>query len=130
VFSDNEGWSIAHTAMDSMSPYTRFDGFAFRPNSVADTADSFTFTQFKVEIIPYSFRITSVQFLPESGTTITWDALAGRTYQIEWRSALDEAGFWTAIGSVTATGASESFHDADAVFDGQRFYRIVETPGG
>ena len=126
--SDDAGWSISHTVTDVMSPNVRFDGFAVRPNSVADSADSLTFTQFKVEVIPYSLRITSVEFLPETGTTVTWDALIGATYQVEWRGTLEEGGFWTSLGSITAANVSESFHDPDAAFDAQRFYRVVELP--
>ncbi len=45
------GATWTHSATDSSFAYPRFDAFGIRPNSLETTADSFTFKQFKVEVI-------------------------------------------------------------------------------
>jgi hypothetical protein len=127
-FSDTNGWSISHTATDSSSPTFRFDGLAIRPNSVADTADSFTFSRCKAELIPFQLRISSLNFVIPEGADITWDTLPGKTYEVYWRSRLDQASSWTLLGSVTAAETSASLRDFDAFFEAQRFYRVLQLP--
>ncbi|HXG49128.1 MAG TPA: hypothetical protein VNO52_16005 [Methylomirabilota bacterium] len=127
-FSDGAGWSIAHTVTDSTAPNIRFDGFGMRPNSVADTADAFTFSRFKVELVPFALRIRSITYDPlQAGATVTWDAIVGRFYQIEARGTLAPDSSWLPIGQVTASASVESFVDPDAVFEPQRFYQVVEV---
>jgi len=128
-FSDTNGWSISHSAIDSTNPYFRFDGFALRPNSVADTADSFVFTRFKAVVEPFAFglRITSIQPSPE-GMTLTWDAIPSVTYQVEASDTLGNDAFWAPLNSVTAMGTSASYTDVDSGFSARRFYRLLQAP--
>jgi hypothetical protein len=127
-FSDTNGWNISHTATDSGSPTFRFDGLAIRPNAVLDTADSFTFSRCKAELIPFQLRISSLNFVIPEGADIAWDALPGKTYEVYWRSSLDQGVSWTLLGSVIAAGTSASLRDFDAFFEAQRFYRVVQLP--
>lgn len=126
-FSDTAGWSISHTATDTTNPTFSFDGLAIRPNGVADTAESFTFTRFKAEIIPYELRINSLRFDAIEGVILTWDSRPGVSYQIESRPGFTEETPWTLLGTVTATGLSTSFTDFLGLFETQRFYRVVEA---
>jgi hypothetical protein len=123
-FSDTNGWSISHKVVDTSNPTLRFDGFALRPNSVADTAQSFTFTRFKVEQIPLALRFTSIHFDSPGVLTLTWDSIPNQSYQVEFRDDL-ENGFWNFLGAVIATGESSSIQDPNATWI-QRFYRIVQ----
>jgi hypothetical protein len=59
-------------------------------------------------------------------TTITWSAVDGVTYQIQYKDDLN-APNWTVLGSVTASGSSASFTDTTNPPPPQRFYRI-EAP--
>jgi hypothetical protein len=125
-FSDDSGWSISHTATDSTNPTFAFDGFAIRPNSVADTAESFTFTRFKAETIPYELRIRALRHDVLEGVVLTWDSLPGRSYQVEWRSGFSDETPWTLLETVAATGLATSYSDFLGLFETQRFYRVVE----
>ena len=127
TFSDTNGWSITQTATDSSDPTFHFDGFAMRPNSVADTADAFVFTRFKAEVFPFTPRITGV-LLSAFDAQITWDTLPNRMYQLEARATLGPGDSWMVLHSVTAVGESESFTDQDFTSREQRFYRIVQLP--
>jgi hypothetical protein len=89
TFSDTNGWSISHTAMDPTGPAFRFDGFAIRPNSVADSAESFLFTRFKAEVLPFTPRITIR--LSAFDTEVIWETIPNRMYQLEARDAFDAA---------------------------------------
>lgn len=126
-FSDDNGWSISHTATDPTNPTFSFDGFAIRPNGVADTAELFGFTRFKAETIPYELRIRSLRFDLIEGVVLTWDSLPGRSYQVESRSAFGEETPWTLLETVAAAGLSTSYTDFLGLFETQRFYRVVEA---
>jgi hypothetical protein len=127
-FSDGSGWNISHTASDASNPTFGFDGFALRPNGVADTAESFTFSRFKAELIPYELRIASVRFDLAQGIIVAWDSRPGTSYQLQQRQAFDDNTPWTALATVTATSLSTSLADFDGLFEIQRFYRVVEVP--
>jgi hypothetical protein len=45
------GTNWTHSVADSTYAYHRFDAFGIRPNNLASTAESFTFTNFKVEVL-------------------------------------------------------------------------------
>jgi hypothetical protein len=70
--------------------------------------------------------IHSVAF-SHNGAVITWNAVSGRTYRLEYKSALSDAN-WTAIRQdVTAAGPTASATDKTAAAS-QRFYRVVLLP--
>jgi hypothetical protein len=59
----------------------------------------------------------------DSGTmTITWSALAGRTYRVQFRERLD-AGEWRDLTDAEAVGPTASF--TEPVGFGRRFYRVA-----
>jgi hypothetical protein len=127
-FSDNRGWSTSYTVSDTANPNFRFDGFAMRPNSAADTADLFTFTQFKVELAPFVVRITRAEFPTPEGFKLTWTTVPEKAYRVEWRPSPDGSSEWTEVGTVNADGSSASLGDVEAFFDARRFYRVVQLP--
>jgi hypothetical protein len=126
-FSNTNGWSIFHSSTDTVPLSYGFDGFALRPNSVADSAESFTFTEFKAEYIQFAVRIASIEMRPNDAL-ITWNARPGKRYQLEGRYRLDPNEPWLLVGSVDATGNVASFPDDEAPFEPQRFYRVMELP--
>ena len=62
-----------------------------------------------------------------SGSTITWQSVAGKKYQVFSRADLSGATWQNVGGLVTATGATQSFLDATAT-SGLRFYRVQVLP--
>jgi hypothetical protein len=126
-FSDAAGWSISHTATDATAPTLSFDGLAIRPNGVADTTESFAFTRFKAELVPYELRFSSLRFDAIEGVILTWDSRPGVSYQIEWRAGFAEGTPWALLETVSATGLSTSYTDFLGLFETQRFYRVVEV---
>jgi hypothetical protein len=67
--------------------------------------------------------IQSVSY-SHGGAVITWDAVNGRTYRLEFKNALSDP-IWTAITqAVTATGSTASATDQIPSVS-QRFYRVV-----
>jgi hypothetical protein len=70
--------------------------------------------------------IQSLAWSPK-GAVITWSAINGRTYRLEYKTALSDPE-WTALGQdVTATDATVSATDKGASTS-QRFYRVVLLP--
>ena len=125
MFSDTNGWSISNKVVDASNPNLRFDGFAVRPNSAADSAQSFTFTRFKAETLPFALRFTSIKFDTPEALTLTWDSIPNQAYQVEWRDDLLENSPWNFLGTVIATATSTSFQDPQATWI-QRFYRVIQ----
>jgi len=129
LFADNAEWSIQHTATDANSPTFRFDGFAIRPNSAADAADSFQFSRVLVEHIPFQVRLLGIEYPTLLGARISWSCLPGKTYQVEWSQTLPlEPEAWIPLTTVVAGAAVEFFDDGDAFFVSQGFYRVVQLP--
>jgi hypothetical protein len=58
---------------------------------------------------------------------LSWSAVAGRTYRLEYKDDLAHPA-WQAVGQTLATSATASLVDASAVGIIQRFYRIVLLP--
>jgi hypothetical protein len=59
--------------------------------------------------------------------TLTWDALAGRSYQVRFKTDLTQTDWRDAGGLVTATNTSVTATDIIGS-DRQRFYRVVLLP--
>jgi hypothetical protein len=127
-FSDTNGWSIAHTVTDANNPNLRFDGLALRPNAVADSAQAFTFTQCKVELLPFELRISSIALLPPfNDTALSFPTQRGKAYQLEWRANFSPGSSWNSLGEViNGDGAVATRVDSDASFEVERYYRLVE----
>jgi hypothetical protein len=123
------GWT--HSVTDSTYAYPRFDTFAIRPNSLATTANNFTFHLFKVEVgqatVPVlPFNITEVQRLSPTSVKLTWESVSGKSYQIHSTPSLSPV-TWTTNDTVVATGTLTSYTNAP-VSEDQKFYRVVALP--
>lgn len=129
ITAGNSNWT--HTVTDSTFAYPRFDAFGVRMNSLATTANIFTFPEFKIEVLDVSipvnpFSITSAQMLNPTSFKLTWDSVAGKSYHVLSTPALSPA-VWTTNATVIATDASTSYTNSP-VSDTQRFYRVVAQP--
>jgi sugar lactone lactonase YvrE len=70
----------------------------------------------RVVIVPFKLKLQI-----SGGTKISWDAVVGKSYQVQFKTDLSAA--WMNLGSpVTATGLSLSATDAT---NGTRFYRVL-----
>jgi Neuraminidase (sialidase) len=61
--------------------------------------------------------------------TLTWSAVAGHSYCVQFKNALDSS--WTnasMVGCVTSAGSTASIQDVSVAGVSQRFYRVVEQP--
>lgn len=68
-------------------------------------------------------------FISGAGTanaTLTWSALEGRTYQVQYKDDLD-APEWSVLGNVTAGSVTVSFSDTTGPAP-RRFYRLLLLP--
>ena len=74
-------------------------------------------------IVAPEFRITSI-IASNQIATVTWNAIAGHTYRLQYRSSLDETNWQDLLPDITATSFSASA--ANTLGDaGQRFYRVM-----
>lgn len=69
-------------------------------------------------------RAIAVTGVGSGTTTVLWSAVPGRTYQVQSRDTISEAGWANVGGPVTATGTGASVADA-VPGDPDRFYRVV-----
>lgn len=125
------GTNWSHTATDDNFAYHRFDAFAIRPNSLETAADSFTFTDFIVEVLQGavsvpSFGISAVEVLSPTELKLTWDSVAGATYHVLTRGSLS-SGDWSTNATVVATGSSTSYTNTPLT-GAQGYFQILSPP--
>lgn len=70
-----------------------------------------------------------IQTVSQTGGTITftWSAVAGKTYQPQYRTNLNLGGWSNLNGTITATGSVGTASDSIAP-DPKRFYRVALLP--
>jgi hypothetical protein len=128
------GTNWSYSATETNLAYHRFDAFAIRPNSIETSADSFTFSQFIIEVTngPVAlvsvapFSITSVQTLSPTAVKLTWASENGASYHILSSPSL-AAPTWTTNATVPATGSSTSYTNTPTSGT-ERYYRVVGLP--
>jgi hypothetical protein len=80
-----------------------------------------------VSVVAISAPVFQGVTLANSAVTLTWSALPGLAYQVQYTTNL-AVGVWNNIGSpVTATNATLTLSDVQPP-DPQRFYRVVPSP--
>jgi hypothetical protein len=67
--------------------------------------------------------ISAVAYLAGTGVRLTWNSIPGRSYQVEYTTALG-GGSWTNIGPVIPTSGTTSTYTDLAPADASRLYRI------
>jgi hypothetical protein len=122
------GSSGANDGTSSTARFAYPQGVAVDNNGsvyVADTANA-TVRQG----VPYvAAQITAFAVGIESANgalLITWDALPGRSYQLQYKASEAQAGWSNLGGAVTATNGA--VRRTDACADPQRFYRVTLLP--
>lgn len=124
---------LQFSVQDTVTNYYRFDTFAIRPNNRTQSADHFTFSEFKVEVLPIPvqlppFSITSIERLSPSDVKVTFESVPGKTYVLESRDQVN-SGVWTTNAITTATGTTTSLTNSGIPPSvTQRFYRVGRTP--
>jgi hypothetical protein len=64
---------------------------------------------------------------PEAAFTLTWNALMGRAYQVQFKSGLERTNWVNLVTRVTATNTAMTAVDS-SVTDRGRFYRVQLLP--
>jgi Tol biopolymer transport system component len=70
-------------------------------------------------------RAIQVTSLATGNATVYWNAVAGRTYQVQFKNRLQDSSWTNLPGAVTATGETASKSDTTIGSDVARFYRVV-----
>ncbi len=73
-------------------------------------------------------RVLTLSSLSDGRTTILWNAVPGKTYQVQYKNSLMEAQWSTLPGLVTVGSATAALTDHSAGPQKQRFYRVVLVP--
>ena len=69
-----------------------------------------------------SYKITVVTG-SNGSVSLTWQSVAGHTYQVQYKNSLDSTGWTNAGSAISATGSTTSYTDT-VTGTGTRFYRI------
>ena len=85
-------------------------------------SDTETFT-----ITVVSRPIIQAIIISDVTVTLTWSAIAGKTYRVQYKFDLDGVTWTDLAGDVTATSPSATKDDTIGT-DSQRFYRILLVP--
>jgi hypothetical protein len=67
-------------------------------------------------------------FMTDAGATITWAALPGKSYRVQFKSRLQDPEWTDVDGDVAADSTAASKTDPGAKSEAQRLYRVVKLP--
>jgi lamin tail-like protein/putative Ig domain-containing protein len=111
---------FAWTPLPSQAPSTNAITVRVTDNGPPSLSATRTFTAIVREIPAF----TASAVLANNVVTLTWQATAGKTYQVQFRTDLT-SGDWQALGpNVQATGSIAT--TTDALTGTQRFYRVLQ----
>jgi hypothetical protein len=66
--------------------------------------------------------------MTHTGATLTWAALPGKIYRVQFKSRLEDPEWTDLEGDVAVDSATASKIDPAAAFEAQRLYRVVKLP--
>jgi hypothetical protein len=69
-----------------------------------------------------------IPVLGTNGLSLTWSALAGLSYQLQYKNSLNDPLWLVAPGDGVVTNGVASIHDPQAVTNSSRFYRLIALP--
>jgi hypothetical protein len=75
-----------------------------------------------------AFHLTDVWVAADGSPSFSWDALPGRTYQVQFKASPSTGVAWQSLGNVLATASSASFSDTTGRGVTQRYYQVVLLP--
>jgi len=114
---------LSWTPTVAQGPNTNLITVKVTDNGAPPLSDTKSFT---VNIVTPSPVIQSVGVAGDS-LTFTWSAIAGKIYQLQYKSDLAETSWNPVPGDVVATGGHASKADV-IILIGRRFYRVVALP--
>ncbi|MEY2409392.1 MAG: hypothetical protein QOF48_2062 [Verrucomicrobiota bacterium] len=116
----SSGGAFSWTPSSAQAPSTNVITVHVGDNGAPPLGATTTFNVF-VRLPP----VVSISNNGSGQIAVGFDAIAGRTYRVEWKRHLDDP-FWTQLGApVTATSDTIVVHDNIGP-DGQRFYRTIQ----
>jgi hypothetical protein len=62
--------------------------------------------------------------------SLTWSAIQGKQYRVQYKNTLAEPRWTDLSGDITAAGTTASKTDETIGDARQRFYRVIQIPGG
>lgn len=119
------------TNMPLWSGFTNiFTDVSFGPTETSSGAqgNQFALDNVKLSVVPTDFRITSIQVVGKTNTTIGFTTLLGALYQVQTNNDL-VAGTWlTLTNNVRGTGGIVPVTDSFVPAQQRRFYRVRLLP--
>jgi hypothetical protein len=82
-------------------------------------------TSFAVSVTVPPALLVELTTVTDDSVTLVWNAVAGKTYRVQYKNGLSEATWSDLSGDVTANSATASKIDDTLGSNAQRFYRIV-----
>jgi hypothetical protein len=91
-------------------------------NGSPNRSDSTTFTVVALDLVLGPIR------LDQNGVTLSWGAIPGQTYRVQYKNRLDESNWVDLPGDITAADGIATAMDFMANTNQQRFYRVFVVP--
>lgn len=70
-------------------------------------------------------RVITIESVVGGATSILWDAIPGRTYQVQYKSQFADSSWLNLAGTVLASATTGVLQDPDPATGDHRFYRVV-----
>ena len=116
--ADIEGATSSSYSLTNIQPEDS-GGYSVEISNAVDTVISLEGVLTLITPPPqiFSLDVTDGMF------TLTWNALGGKTYRVQYNETLNETNWTDLLPDVTATGSTAS--KSDPVVPNQRFYRVL-----
>jgi len=92
-------------------------------NDFNNNADLFLLSPYSTSVIPL-FSLQAIVGAPGQGPTLTWPAMSGKTYRVQFRDSLTGSAWQDLPASPTIIG-NQGYINTSAAPGPQRFYRVL-----
>ena len=79
-----------------------------RGDSGSPVVNNLILNEFKIEVLPITFNITTAHSIDANNFRLIWDSVSGQNYRVDRKDDLSAAS-WTPIETVTATGTTTTW---------------------
>jgi YD repeat-containing protein len=118
----NDAWELQYFGTLARDGSGDFDG-----DGTSDLAEFIAGTD--PLVAGSNLRIIRITRTPGVNATVEWTSVAGKTYRLQYKSALDGSAWLNLPGEITATNDTASALDNSLTGVPQRFYRVTVATG-
>jgi hypothetical protein len=125
---NSDDWAVATGSTNWQASVTLAPGTNTIRAYAADTSGNLSPTNSVLVVYVPAVPVIQSASQTQSGFSLAWSAIPGRSYQVQYNTALNQTNWSNAGGPITATAYTATTLDSAASTASVRFYRIALLP--